>query len=64
MTNSIVCVCVLATLCFSILCIDGPTGGVFDKIFVASGSEVKAFTKKGKQFLKFDTNLTEPIRSM
>lgn len=35
-----------------------------DKIFVASDNKVRAFNKKGKQFLTFDSNLTEPIRSM
>ncbi|XP_054846503.1 Bardet-Biedl syndrome 7 protein isoform X1 [Eublepharis macularius] len=35
-----------------------------EKIFVASGSEVRGFTKKGKQFLSFDTNLTESIKAM
>lgn len=44
--------------------IDGAPGTLLDKIFVSSGAEVKAYTKKGKQFLKFDTNLTEPIRTM
>eukprot|EP00698_Gefionella_okellyi_P026192 TRINITY_DN9896_c0_g1_i1.p1 TRINITY_DN9896_c0_g1~~TRINITY_DN9896_c0_g1_i1.p1 ORF type:complete len:718 (-),score=186.21 TRINITY_DN9896_c0_g1_i1:1083-3236(-) len=34
------------------------------KIFVASGSSVRAFTKKGKEFFRLETNLTEPIRSM
>lgn len=35
-----------------------------EKIFVASGSEVRGFTKRGKQFLSFDTNLTESIKAM
>ncbi len=35
-----------------------------DKIFVSSGHEVKGYTKKGKLFLSFDTNLTETIESM
>ncbi|XP_026479274.1 Bardet-Biedl syndrome 7 protein homolog [Ctenocephalides felis] len=42
----------------------GALGTPADKIFIASGNEVRAFTKRGKQFLGFDTNLTEPIRSM
>ena len=42
----------------------GALGTVKDKIFVASGSEVKGFTKKGKMFLQFETNLAERIRSM
>ncbi|KAK8374160.1 hypothetical protein O3P69_010999, partial [Scylla paramamosain] len=37
---------------------------VKDKIFVSSGNEVRGYTKKGKQFLGFDTNLTEEIKSM
>ncbi|XP_015773927.1 PREDICTED: Bardet-Biedl syndrome 7 protein homolog [Acropora digitifera] len=40
---------------------DGPS---MEKIFVASGAEVRGYTKKGKQFLGFDTNLTESIQSM
>ncbi|GAB6029517.1 Bardet-Biedl syndrome 7 protein, variant 2 [Chamberlinius hualienensis] len=40
------------------------TLGGSDKIFIASGNEVRGFTKKGKQFLGFDTNLTETIRSI
>ncbi|XP_042326280.1 Bardet-Biedl syndrome 7 protein [Sceloporus undulatus] len=35
-----------------------------EKIFVAAGSEVRGFTKKGKQFLSFNTNLTENIKAM
>jgi len=35
-----------------------------DKIFVASGNTVRGFTKKGKLFLEFDTNLAESIQSM
>ncbi|XP_067386290.1 Bardet-Biedl syndrome 7 protein homolog, partial [Emydura macquarii macquarii] len=35
-----------------------------EKIFVATGSEVRGFTKRGKQFLSFDTNLTENIKAM
>ena len=33
-----------------------------DKIFVSSGSEVRGFTKKGKMFLQFETNLAERIQ--
>lgn len=40
------------------------SGTVKDKIFVSSGNEVRGYTKKGKQFLGFDTNLTEEIKSM
>ncbi|GFQ74385.1 bardet-Biedl syndrome 7 protein homolog [Trichonephila clavata] len=42
----------------------GAIGTAKDKIFVASGGEVKGYTRKGKQFLRFDTNMTEPIKSM
>ncbi|KAF2360801.1 Quinoprotein alcohol dehydrogenase-like superfamily [Trinorchestia longiramus] len=35
-----------------------------DKIFVSAGNEVRGYTKKGKQFLGFDTNLAEEIQSM
>lgn len=42
----------------------GPVDKARDRIFVASGSDVRGFSKKGKQFLDFKTNLTEPIKSM
>ena len=42
----------------------GALGTVRDKIFVATGSEVKGFTKKGKLFLQFETNLAEAIETM
>lgn len=42
----------------------GSLGSVQDKIFVAAGNEVYGFTKKGKQFLRFDTNITDTITSM
>ncbi|XP_045441970.1 Bardet-Biedl syndrome 7 protein isoform X2 [Pipistrellus kuhlii] len=35
-----------------------------EKIFVAAGSEIRGFTKRGKQFLSFETNLTESIKAM
>ena len=35
-----------------------------DKIFFSCDSEVKGFTKKGKQFLEFETNLTELVKTM
>lgn len=35
-----------------------------EKVFVATGSEVRGFTKRGKQFLSFETNLTEDIKAM
>lgn len=42
----------------------GAVGSPADKIFIASGSEVKGYSKKGKQFLGYDTNLTESIKTM
>ncbi|KAJ1216858.1 hypothetical protein NDU88_004457 [Pleurodeles waltl] len=42
----------------------GALGTPQEKIFVATGSEVKGFTKRGKQFLTFETNLTESIKAM
>eukprot|EP01065_Artemidia_motanka_P052516 TRINITY_DN9507_c0_g1_i1.p1 TRINITY_DN9507_c0_g1~~TRINITY_DN9507_c0_g1_i1.p1 ORF type:complete len:765 (+),score=330.61 TRINITY_DN9507_c0_g1_i1:74-2296(+) len=37
---------------------------VEDRVFVASGDCVRAFTKKGREFFKVETNLAEPINSM
>lgn len=42
----------------------GAVGTPQEKIFVCSGSQVRGFTKKGKQFLTFDANLTESINTM
>ncbi|XP_061541806.1 Bardet-Biedl syndrome 7 protein isoform X1 [Phycodurus eques] len=42
----------------------GVAGTPQEKIFVCSGSQVRGFTKKGKQFLTFDANLTESINAM
>ena len=42
----------------------GPPGVAKEKIFVASGSEVRGYTKKGKQFLGYDTGSTEAVQSM
>lgn len=42
----------------------GAAGTPQEKIFVCSGSQVRGFTKKGKQFLTFDANLTESINAM
>lgn len=39
-------------------------GGAKERLFVSSGTVVRGFNKKGKQFLDFDTNLTEPIQKM
>ena len=35
-----------------------------DKVFFAAGTEVQGCQKKGKVFLRFDTNLSEDIQSM
>ncbi|XP_013079429.2 Bardet-Biedl syndrome 7 protein homolog isoform X1 [Biomphalaria glabrata] len=42
----------------------GQIGGVRDRIFTSAGTEVNAFTKKGKNFLTFDTGITEPVQSI
>ncbi|KAK6298582.1 hypothetical protein J4Q44_G00316370 [Coregonus suidteri] len=42
----------------------GALGTPQEKIFVCAGSEVKGYTKKGKQFLSFEANLTESINAM
>ena len=39
-------------------------GTAADKMFVASENIIKGFNRKGKMFLSFDTNLTEPIKCM
>lgn len=41
----------------------GTLGSIADKIFVAYESQLIGYNKKGKVFLTFDTNLTEPIKS-
>uniref|UniRef100_A0A3Q1HM14 Bardet-Biedl syndrome 7 protein homolog n=1 Tax=Anabas testudineus TaxID=64144 RepID=A0A3Q1HM14_ANATE len=42
----------------------GAVGTPQEKIFICSGSQVRGFTKKGKQFLTFEANLTETINAM
>jgi Bardet-Biedl syndrome 7 protein len=42
----------------------GSQGSVNDKIFVANENQIIGYNKKGKVFLTFDTNLTEPIKSL
>ncbi|XP_048589295.1 Bardet-Biedl syndrome 7 protein homolog [Nematostella vectensis] len=54
----------LPSSAISRLSLGGFQGPAQDRIFVASGAEVKGFSKKGKQFLGFDTNLTESIQAM
>ncbi|KAK4887270.1 hypothetical protein RN001_003541 [Aquatica leii] len=44
--------------------ISGEPGTTTDKIFISSQNEVRGYTKKGKLFLSFDSNMTEPITSM
>ena len=40
----------------------GGTG--HDKIYIAQVNTVKGYTKKGKLFLEFDTNLIDPISAL
>lgn len=42
----------------------GRIGEVPDRIFVAAGNEVRGYSKKGKQFYAFDSNVSDPIRCM
>lgn len=42
----------------------GAVGSLQEKIFISSGSEVRGFTKRGKQFLMFESNLSDSIKSM
>jgi len=42
----------------------GPNYLIRDRICVAGGSFVRCFSTKGKEFFKFDTNSTEPIRGL
>ncbi|XP_025075584.1 Bardet-Biedl syndrome 7 protein homolog [Pogonomyrmex barbatus] len=42
----------------------GSIGMLRDKIFIAYGSSVKGYTRKGKLFLEFDTSLIDPISAM
>lgn len=44
--------------------LSGKEGEVYDRIFAASISNVTGYSKKGKQFFNFETNMTEPIKSM
>lgn len=46
----------------SSLRLGGAAGTTPDKVFVASENRVYGFNKKGKQFLAFDTNMTENIK--
>lgn len=42
----------------------GSLGSINDRIFVANEFQILGYNKKGKVFLTFDTNLTEPIKSL
>jgi Bardet-Biedl syndrome 7 protein len=42
----------------------GAIGSVPDRIYVANENQIIGYNKKGKVFLSFDTNLTEPIKSL
>jgi Bardet-Biedl syndrome 7 protein len=42
----------------------GRSGETADRIFVAAETEVRGYSKKGKQFYSFDTNVSDPIRCM
>jgi Bardet-Biedl syndrome 7 protein len=42
----------------------GSQGSAHDKIFVANENQIIGYNKKGKVFLTFETNLTEPIKSL
>ncbi|XP_016910045.2 Bardet-Biedl syndrome 7 protein homolog [Apis cerana] len=39
-------------------------GSGYDKIYIAQGNTVKGYTKKGKLFLEFDTNLIDSISAL
>lgn len=42
----------------------GSIGSIPDRIYVANENQIIGYNKKGKVFLSFDTNLTEPIKSL
>nr|CAB3225183.1 Bardet-Biedl syndrome 7 protein homolog [Phallusia mammillata] len=42
----------------------GALGTPQDKIFASCGSEVRGYSRKGKKFLDFNSNLTEPISNL
>ncbi|XGW11638.1 hypothetical protein V3C99_012819 [Haemonchus contortus] len=46
------------------LCLGGALGTLQDKVFVASGSNVRGIGKKGKQFFSFDTSMAETAKRM
>ena len=46
------------------LALGGQVGGPRDRIFISSGTQVRAFTKKGKNFLNFNSPMSETIQNM
>ncbi|XP_014678211.1 PREDICTED: Bardet-Biedl syndrome 7 protein homolog [Priapulus caudatus] len=42
----------------------GTPGAHADHVFVAAGNAVRGYARKGKQFLGFESNMTEPITCM
>lgn len=42
----------------------GPPGKIRDRIFISSGAEIRGYSKKGKEFLNFNSNLTEQVKTM
>lgn len=42
----------------------GSIGSIPDRIYIANENQIIGYNKKGKVFLAFDTNLTEPIKSL
>ncbi|KAG2526563.1 hypothetical protein JM18_004329 [Phytophthora kernoviae] len=53
------------TLAGPVACVTmGTSKGTEDKAFVATGQHVHGFSKKGKEFFKFQSNLAEPLRKI
>ncbi|KAG7400693.1 Bardet-Biedl syndrome 7 protein [Phytophthora boehmeriae] len=53
------------TLAGPVACVTmGTSKGTEDKAFVAIGQHVHGFSKKGKEFFKFQSNLAEPLRKI
>ncbi|EYC05785.1 hypothetical protein Y032_0080g1357 [Ancylostoma ceylanicum] len=46
------------------VCLGGAIGTLQDKVFVASGSNVRGIGKKGKPFFSFDTSMAETAKRM
>lgn len=73
--GSVICVCrknndtqiiykTLPGLPIESVCLGGAIGTLNDKVFVASGSNVRGIGKKGKQFFSFDTSMAETAKRM